>query len=143
MAGHHSPTGRGTKGYVALEIPDRGTRKAHLCFMKDYWRPLSHGTHTELQTYERLRECKVSYVATAIAGGNVRNSQDQEEFTVAEEQRQNEDGAPVKRQHYRVVTKEIGRPLETFHNFTEFLWCVYHVLSGMHSTLSRLPIILI
>jgi hypothetical protein len=65
--------------------------------MKDYWRLVSHGTHTELQTYERLRECKVSYVAAAITRGDVRNSQDQEEFTMAEEQRQNEDGAPVKR----------------------------------------------
>jgi hypothetical protein len=137
MTGHHSPTGRGTKGYVAFELPDKGLPEARLCFLKDYWRPVKPGFHTELETYERLREHKVSHVATAIAGGDVIDAMQQEEFTVTQEKRQTESDPPLKRRHCRIVTEEIGRPLETFKNFTEFLWCVFHALTGTSFVLSK------
>jgi hypothetical protein len=130
LTGHHSPTGRGTKGYVALELPDKGLPNARLCFLKDYWRPVKPGLHTELETYDRLGKCQASYVATAIAGGGVVDAKHKEEFTLAQEMREGEEHCPLKRQHYRVVIREIGRPLETFEDFDSFVWYIYQALLG-------------
>lgn len=130
--GHFSPTGRGTRGYIALELPGTDPRKepARLCFLKDYWRPVHERIHTELQTYEHLRQNDVSHVATAIAGGDVLDTGGREQTTRAQERRQAEAEPPLPRQHFRVVTKEIGRPLEDFEGFTQLVWYVSDALIG-------------
>ena len=61
-----SPTGRGTKGYVAFNL-----KNARLCFLKDYWRPSSAQIRSELEIYKRLHDNNVRRIATALGGGDV------------------------------------------------------------------------
>ena len=49
-AGARSPTGRGTKGFIALDIDHK-----QVVFLKDYWCADVEGIHPELDTYARLR----------------------------------------------------------------------------------------
>ena len=141
--GHHCPVGRGTKGYVALELPAPGLKKARLCFLKDYWRPLGGGIHSELETYERLRVHGVTRVPTAIAGGDVVHANGEKQLTVTQCTMEDEAGPPVERSHYRVVTLEVGRPLETFENFNEFIIFVLDALIGESTPCDCYPLHLI
>jgi hypothetical protein len=99
--------------------------------MKDYWRPFGSRLRTELESYERLRKHDVAGVATAIAGGDVIDMNGHAECT----QSQNfwaaeESNPPTERRHYRLVTREIGRPLSEFHNFDQFILFVFTALLG-------------
>ena len=106
--------------------------------MKDYWRPLGSRLHTELETYERLRSRGVLGVATAIAGGDVVDDVGENEVTDTQRWLQDENDCPSQRQHFRIVTREIGKPLETFATFTDFILYVYTALLGMfHHSGSR------
>ena len=59
-------TGRATRDFVAFNMSSK-----RLCFLKDYWRPVSNRIHSELDVYRRLQEHEVCHVATAIGGGDV------------------------------------------------------------------------
>ena len=131
LFGHHCLTGRGTKGYAALELPGPGMERPQLRFMKDYWRPVQDRIHPELETYERLRANHVDYVPTAIAGGDVVHADGSEQVTVTQERMAGEKDAPLKRKHYRVVILELGRPLHTFTLFDDFIGYVLDALTGM------------
>lgn len=116
-----SPTGRGTKGFIAIDIDHH-----QIVFLKDYWCPDFAGIHPELETYARLREFKVQYVATALAGGTVVGSDGQPQTTMAQEvlktmPRDQHVAVPPKAFHYRFVVREIGQPLEEYQHSSQ-LW---------------------
>lgn len=99
--------------------------------MKDYWRPCGSRLHTELESYEHLRANRVAGVATAIAGGDVIDADGEAERTQTQDFWTKESGRPSERRHYRLVTREIGRPLSEFHNFDQFILFVFTALRGL------------
>ena len=119
---HYSPTGRCTRGYIAFDLQDGCQR-----FLKDQWRTYSRGTRPEWRTYQRLQHKKVTAIATAIAGGDIgppgcpqRTKADKYIKKIG----------VVERVHSRLVTREIGRPLEDYENSVELLRVCSFALSG-------------
>lgn len=122
-AGSRSPTGRGMKGYVAIDIDHE-----QIVFLKDYWCPNLAGVHPELETYARLRQHHVRYVATALAGGTVLGSDGQPQTTVTQEilranRRDQHVAVPPEAFHYRFVVREVGQPLEAYKRSVH-LWSI-------------------
>lgn len=128
------------KGYVAIDV-DHG----QLVFLKDYWCPVLAGIHPELETYTRLRQFRVKYVATALAGGEVVGGDGRRQTTVTqgllEVPPDEHFVVPPEAFHYRFVVKEVGQPLEEHVN-PYHLWFVigfaivgtHHPYFGMSST---------
>lgn len=132
-SGHHSPTGRGTKGYLALELPGPGERMSRLWFLKDYWQPLHPPAHTELGTYLKLENAGVESVARAVADGDVLGRDGKEETTMTQTLLRKKKQAvlmPSERRHFRLVTSELGRPLQTYRCSDELIWALLQALHG-------------
>ncbi|GJE92649.1 hypothetical protein PsYK624_088040 [Phanerochaete sordida] len=120
-AGNGSPTGRATRGYIAFEVETK-----RMVFLKDSWRAVSR-KHTELETYRRLHAAEVEFIATPVAGGDI-----SEQRTKSQSFMQNRPAnmRPAERVHTRLVTKEIGRALETYEGSFELISFVYHAFFG-------------
>ncbi|KAH9932195.1 uncharacterized protein B0H18DRAFT_49889 [Fomitopsis serialis] len=108
-----SPTGRGTKCYIAYEVA-----RDRLVFLKDYWRADTKSSLQEGQVLEDLRKAGVQFVPTPLFRGHVRSGNDEQETCtqafLPENPRLHIKPAAMK--HYRLVVKEIGRPLEEHEN---------------------------
>ncbi|EKM56600.1 uncharacterized protein PHACADRAFT_207804 [Phanerochaete carnosa HHB-10118-sp] len=110
--GHYAPVGRCTKGYPALDMQTK-----RLVWFKDQWRCAAR-PHTELDAYMRLHKHHVTYIATPVAGGDV-----MEHRTVTQDYLAHlaDSWRPSERVHTRLVTKEVGRLLETYKDSWELL----------------------
>ncbi|EKM57055.1 uncharacterized protein PHACADRAFT_92447 [Phanerochaete carnosa HHB-10118-sp] len=120
LAGHYSPVGRCTRGYVAYDLANRC-----MAFLKDQWRCFSR--HTEIETYQRLHAHHVEYIATPVAGGDIDHHR-----TVSQCYLQDlpVDKRPVERVHTRLVTKEVGVLLEQYEDSVELLRIITHVIAA-------------
>lgn len=127
MAGHHTPTGRATRGYVAYDIEED-----RLCFLKDQWRTNARGCHPELETYARLKKYNVTRVATAIAGGDVDGGSQRTVSQIFMKRYRESQGiqVPAERIHTRIVLREIGRPLDQYANSIDLIRIAGHALYG-------------
>ena len=114
----YSLTGRATRGFVAFR---KGSSR--LCFLKDYWRPISDNIHAELAVYERLSSYHVKHVATALGGGDVANQ------TTITDQYLNI-ALLLQRLHCRIVIEQLARPLEDYKDSAEMIFIVYDALQG-------------
>lgn len=123
-----SPTGRGTKGFVAFKPKQDGHDSAMLHFIKDYWRPDTDAVRKELDVYANLKFCDVSHVATAIGGGDVGENQG----SLTQGYMQVVAGCPVplRRVHCRLVLKEVGRPLDTYEDQGVLMGVLYDAVTG-------------
>ncbi|GJE86557.1 hypothetical protein PsYK624_026370 [Phanerochaete sordida] len=123
-AGHGAPIGRCTRGFIAFDLWTKDW-----CFMKDQWR--SSVRRSELDVYTRLHERGVRFIATPIAGGEVRGMLRSPQHTTS--QRYLADGpkqAALMRIHMRIVLKEVGMPLAAYFDSVELLQtCTYAVLA--------------
>ena len=117
-------TGRCTRGYIAFDLED-GCQ----CFLKDQWRTYSPETRPEWRTYQRLQNKKITYIATAIAGGDI-GPPGCPQRTKADKLHIKKIGV-VERVHSRLIVREIGKPLEEYKDSVELLRVCVHVLSGM------------
>ncbi|TFY59072.1 hypothetical protein EVG20_g7925 [Dentipellis fragilis] len=113
-AGTISPTGRCTKGYVALDV-DRNS----LVFVKGFWCSRAPGVRRELEIYKVLKDKGVEHVATALAGGDVGGHEGQLTITQDFIEDQSKSPSRAARFHYRVVLQQVGRPLETYESHYE------------------------
>ncbi|KAI0724865.1 hypothetical protein C8Q72DRAFT_856311 [Fomitopsis betulina] len=107
----NSPTGRGTKCYIAYDIShDR------LVFLKDFWRPDVTSAQPEGAVLRELRSSGVQNVPTPLAAGDVRNSDSDEVQKTCTQALLGRDEKtqcrPATLIHYRLVVQEICRPLE-------------------------------
>lgn len=105
----NSPTGRGTKCYIAYDLS-----RDRLVFLKDYWRPDVDSATPEGEVLRELRTCGVENVPTPLAAGDVRDGKDAQrtrtqEYLDVDERTQRRFATLI---HYRLVVKEICRPLE-------------------------------
>ncbi|KAH9835422.1 uncharacterized protein C8Q71DRAFT_710121, partial [Rhodofomes roseus] len=119
-----SPTGRGMRGYVAYDVSHR-----RLVFLKDYWRPRIESSPYEGKVLHSLRKGGVRYVPTPLAAGLVQDELGtgvQETCTQAFLPKDERTGcsSPIQ-EHYRLVIKEIGEPLdnhETPEQLVKVMW---------------------
>ena len=117
-----SQTGRATKGYVAFDVDN-----VRLVFLKDVWRAVSSHIHPELDTYIKLNGDQVRRVPTGLGGGDVGVTLPQltltEKYLTGQER-------PRERAHGRLILKELGRPLESYHDSPELMVAVMHAITG-------------
>ncbi|KAH9947387.1 hypothetical protein B0H21DRAFT_739347 [Amylocystis lapponica] len=116
--------GRGTRGYVAYDKTSK-----EFVFLKDTWRVDGDGITKEGAILRELARKKVRNIPTVVCHGDVQG-QGQETVNQAHwkpprpRHRRGlaESVNPLKRHHhYRLVEKEVGRPLDDFENGRELL----------------------
>ncbi|KAH9936718.1 hypothetical protein B0H21DRAFT_699016 [Amylocystis lapponica] len=102
------PTGRGTRGYVALDCVT-----GKFMFLKDAWRVDADGFEKEGAMLKSLNNAEVRNIPTVICHGDIRN-----QHTITHEYWSDPDpGArnPMKgHAHYRLVEEEVGCSLSRF-----------------------------
>ncbi|KAI0724846.1 hypothetical protein C8Q72DRAFT_937017 [Fomitopsis betulina] len=106
-----SPTGHGTKCYIAYDIShDR------LVSLKDFWRPDVMSAPPEGMVLRELRSAGVENILTPLAAGDVRNSDLGAKQKTCTQTLLGDDESircrPAALIHYRLVMQEICRPLE-------------------------------
>lgn len=104
--------GRSTVGYVVFDLDAK-----RMSFLKDQWRGTEE-LRSEIDVYKHLRDRNVYGIASLEAGGDIQHHQTRSQGLMQ--------GLPfsnksVRRVHMRLVTKNVGRPLETFENSAELL----------------------
>ena len=105
-----------------------------MVFFKEQWRANAEGANPELETYLRLRQHGVQFVATLVAGGDVVNPRSGEVNKTVSQRYFDKQGIDLsERIQTRIVLKEVGRPLETYADTIELLTVVGHALVGEQS----------
>lgn len=122
--GHHTPTGRGTKGYVAFDLEDK-----KFVFLKDCWRVVHKKVEPEMSIYAHLRKSEVPNIPTVLYGGDVYSLSSNAR---QETRTQTELDGFCGYIHTRLVMKEIGRPLSEYQNSHELVVATRDALKGMH-----------
>ena len=122
--------GRATRGYVAYDLNSK-----QLVFLKDYWQPASPSYHEELDTYARLKKAKVEHIATPLGGGpvpssNINSPQKTVTQTYQSSLRDPSEHPSCEWYHYRLVLKEVGRPLEDYEKPADMVLVVYDAVEG-------------
>ena len=127
-----SPTGRSTRTFKALSLT---TKK--LVFLKDTWRVIHPGVLPEHDTYELLASKQVSHVATMITYHDILTEVTKtKDFADEKWVRFKGPRSFRKFQHYRLVLKEVGRPVQSFRNVKELIQVFRDAL---HGTFSHYP----
>ncbi|KAA1476291.1 hypothetical protein DENSPDRAFT_827176 [Dentipellis sp. KUC8613] len=114
MASAQSLHGRCTRGYLAYDL-ERQT----VGFLKDSWRPDVTRIPPENEVYARLADAKVSNIATCDAHGSVLDSQGNLQVTKTQKAKDTASKPGVRRRHYRILLREVCRPLIDFKDFRE------------------------
>ncbi|PIL33435.1 hypothetical protein GSI_04057 [Ganoderma sinense ZZ0214-1] len=123
--------GRGTRGYVAVPVDEDDTiaPNANFVYLKDAWRVDYDDIDQEGVTLKFLNDEGVPFVPTLVCHGDL-----PDQVTISQDHwrdfHPDEKRLPLKRhQHYRLVVKEVGLPLEDFRNkSTELCEALYHCL---------------
>ncbi|KAJ3491197.1 hypothetical protein NLI96_g877 [Meripilus lineatus] len=113
--------GRATRGYVAYD-----TISKQIVFLKDYWQPETEKYHKELDTYAKLIAAGVRHIATPLGGGSVCDDPTSPHRTLTQSYLSKAHGCSYSaRDHYRIVLKEVGRPLEDYRDAKGMVLAVY------------------
>ncbi|KAI0776256.1 hypothetical protein BD413DRAFT_669404 [Trametes elegans] len=117
-------TGRFTRGHVALDVTDPG-RPAQFVFLKDAWRVVSDGIEKEGIVLETLKRRKVQFIPTVLCHGDItgQRSISQDHWQKYHKGKKCE---LKTHQHYRLVVKEVCKPLDQFRNGSQLalaMWC--------------------
>ncbi|KAJ8487866.1 hypothetical protein ONZ45_g14177 [Pleurotus djamor] len=130
-----SPLGRGTKGWPALEVKKGKPIDTVPVFLKEQWR--GKDVTPEVETLKLLNDKGVEFVPTLVCGGDISGDF---QTTVTHEYADkswrmvSNDPKLVKkietRIHVRLVTKEVGRPLENFASSREMMKVIYDAFKG-------------
>ncbi|KAI0736601.1 hypothetical protein C8Q72DRAFT_768809 [Fomitopsis betulina] len=106
----NSPTGSGTKGFIAYDVTEN-----RLVFLKDCWRPEAETYHPEGEVYLHLHSHNVDFIATPVAAGDVVDDEAGIHTTCADTL------LNTPRRHYRLILKEVAMPLEEYDNSYELV----------------------
>ncbi|VDB99553.1 unnamed protein product [Peniophora sp. CBMAI 1063] len=122
-------TGRATTGYVCYDLAEND-----VCFMKDAWRINDPSLLAEYQVYALLGRERpdldedargpVPHVPRLLCGGDLRNPGGSLQETRTEVFKEGKKQTVQKYTHFRMVVKDIGKPLSSFKDIPELL----HVL---------------
>ncbi|KAH8096873.1 hypothetical protein BXZ70DRAFT_1065939 [Cristinia sonorae] len=124
-----SAFGRGTKGFVAYDSAGDEIR-----FLKTYFRPAT-ATRTESDIYRHLKAKDVTGVTTMLCGGDVHSPADGTSPPVLQQTRTQTylEQHQTCLIHHRIVTEEVGRPLEEYTSSYELCFVMYDALLGHQS----------
>ncbi|KAI0359642.1 hypothetical protein OH77DRAFT_1518030 [Trametes cingulata] len=115
--------GRATRGHIALEAtPGAGD---DFVYLKDAWRVVVDTIQKEGVVLEKLRENDVPHVPTLVCHGDIAGQRTVSQ-AVWPKYHPGEECKLKEHQHYRLVVKEVGKPLDQFENGYELvlaLWC--------------------
>ncbi|KAJ8523316.1 hypothetical protein ONZ45_g146 [Pleurotus djamor] len=133
-----SPLGRGTKGWPALEVksgpggPEMSTQPV---FMKEQWR--GKDVAKEVDTLKVLNKAGVQFVPTHVCGGDLEGDFQttlSHKYAEANWREVSKNQDKVKkietRIHVRLVTAEVGTPLEFFKSSREMFSAIYDAFRG-------------
>ncbi|KAH8100081.1 hypothetical protein BXZ70DRAFT_203982 [Cristinia sonorae] len=117
-----SPTGRGTKGYIAFDL-----EKKKFCFLKDAWRADADGVHPEIEVYKRFEglATPIAGIATVSCGGDMHNAIGSRRIARQETKAQAWFPGYAPRIHTRIVLNEVGIPLRDYEHSFELCCVVY------------------
>ena len=120
---HTYPVGRGTRCFKAYDPEQDG-----LVLLKDTWRFASHMPEHEI--YATLHASQVPNIPTVLAAGDVPGDLQQ----CGGDDIANTSLCPVPepQKHYRLVLREVGRPLSRFYSTYELISVIYDAFQGMH-----------
>jgi hypothetical protein len=108
-------------------------------FLKEFWKASSSRVHEELKIYQKLAEADVDYVPAALGGGIVAepSSADAQQTKTQEFFKQVSGTSvhehvcrPFRHEHYRLVLKEIGVPLEEYIDGQHLVMLLAQALQG-------------
>ena len=122
--------GRGTRGFVAIDLADPD---GPFVFLKDTWRIDHPRIRKEGDILSDLNQAKVGHIPTLVCHGDVPGQR-----TVSQDvwnsihsgNKENLKRPMTARQHYRIVVKEVGLPLTAFENGKQLISIFMHVLAG-------------
>ncbi|KAI0827916.1 hypothetical protein BC628DRAFT_1317592 [Trametes gibbosa] len=127
--------GRTTRGYIALAEDDENTT---FVYLKDAWRVDSDDIDQEGVTLARLKEHKVAYVPTLICHGDLAGQDTSSTIALWKTCHPGEKDCPLKaHQHYRLVVKEVGKPLDEFTNGAELITAILCAVSAHAQAYAR------
>ncbi|KAI0645261.1 hypothetical protein C8Q79DRAFT_911651 [Trametes meyenii] len=121
--------GRATRGYVALEADPAEGQKARFFYLKDAWRVVSDDITKEGVVLQELRKHEVECVPTFVCHGDMlgQRTRTQEVWPKCHK---GKECALKTHQHYRLVVKEVGKPLEEFSNGMELVMALLCCLTA-------------
>ncbi|KAI0645213.1 hypothetical protein C8Q79DRAFT_927442 [Trametes meyenii] len=123
--------GRGTRGYIAIDLDDR---EGPFVFLKDVWRVDRVGIRKEGEILEYLNGRDVQNIPTKICHGDVDPLFPQ--TTVSQKiwrksHPGDEDKCPLKTHtHYRLVVREVGLPMDEFKDGQELIFLVSRCIAA-------------
>lgn len=120
--------GRGTRGYIAVEVDDNGELVGSYVYLKDTWRVDRPGRSQEGFTLAALNLRGVPFVPTLVCHGDLPyplTTSHTRLVPYEEECRIKHD------RHYRIVVNEIGKPLCQFQHSGQLVKALYNVVQGM------------
>ncbi|KAL1948374.1 hypothetical protein VTO73DRAFT_12449 [Trametes versicolor] len=128
--------GRTTRGYVAL---DADITKNDFVYLKDAWRVVSDSIDKEGVILEVLRTHEIAFVPTLICHGDV-PGQETKTQEVWPRYHPDKKCHLKHHQHYRLVVKEVGKPLEEFVHGRQLFTAIFCALTA-HEEAYKLGII--
>ncbi|KAI0767055.1 hypothetical protein C8Q74DRAFT_927825 [Fomes fomentarius] len=115
--------GRGTRGYVALPLNNKGQPEKKFVYLKDAWRVDHEDIQQEGTILEHLNKHGVRFVPTLVCHADVPGDEQVTDLRDMWKHRfPEEKNCPLKRhQHYRLVVKEVGKSLGQFDSSSAYL----------------------
>ncbi|KDQ59807.1 hypothetical protein JAAARDRAFT_33384 [Jaapia argillacea MUCL 33604] len=124
--------GRATRGYVALNVETK-----EFVWLKDVWR--IDGLHKEGDVIQEMNEANIPHVPTLVCHGDV---EDQKTRTNTRWPHKDPPPNPMRGfTHYRLVVKEVGRPLAEFENGRDLVGILSDCLLAHQGAYEKLSIL--
>ncbi|KAI0645233.1 hypothetical protein C8Q79DRAFT_1011319 [Trametes meyenii] len=109
--------GRGTRGYVALDVTDPDPAKCVFVYLKDCWRVVHERSEREGGILGYLNERGVKRIPTRHCDGDIASQVTMTQDVWKKLNPKKVEQCSLKiHQHYRLVVKEVGIPLREFTN---------------------------
>ncbi|KAI0822884.1 hypothetical protein BC628DRAFT_1455672 [Trametes gibbosa] len=126
--------GRATRGYIArdLDHPDKPP-----VYLKDAWRVVHEEIQKEGAVLDTLNKNNVLHVPTLLCHGDLAQTTKSQDLWYKYHPNVSTDApSPLKKhEHYRLVVKEVGRPLADFRRGYELVFAIFCCLQGESSVL--------
>ncbi len=122
--------GRATRGYIALPLTPKGEIEGPFVYLKDAWSVDREGIEREGSILHELNDLGIKHVPTLVCHGDIIG-----QVTISQdiwpEYHPEAQECPLKRhQHYRLVVKEVGKPLEEFENGLQLVYALLCCILG-------------
>ncbi|KAI9062376.1 hypothetical protein FKP32DRAFT_1574173, partial [Trametes sanguinea] len=141
---------RGTRGYIALSVSDPGTP---LVFLKDCWRVVDGRSEREGDILSDLNQKGVTNIPTILYHGDVAGQVKKfqalcklmhatQATGTLEDIQSDVAGYPtVQRQHYRLVVREVGLPLQEFRSGQELVSVIIDAVMAHEDAFKRAKVL--